>query len=250
VPSPRNIPKTKAALDPIAVDKLWVKYYTEDKAYALIQDFFMKHVEYTHLVLCADDLVVNKEHFDALAHTLRSDPDKYQVLSGVCNTDMTGGNEYTLAVSKRFPPCNPRRHTGSYGYGFIDMRGHNMQRKDPSCREPPPTGVQQVSFSGFPCMFIARPILERLTLRTDYEFNLQYRLPGSSVDTVFCWEAWQNKIDIYADFDVKMLHLRGWDDPCMKLLVGIENPHTWLQKADGYTKEIQTEPLIVPKQGK
>jgi hypothetical protein len=93
-------------------------------------------------------------------------------------------------------------------------------------------------------MFIARPILERLKLRTDYEFNLQYRLPGSSVDTVFCWECYQNKIDIYADFDVKMLHLRGWDDPCMKLLVGIEPPHAWLQRADGYVKEIQTEPIV------
>lgn len=244
IPSPRNIPKAKAALDTIDenVDRLWVKFYKEDKAYAIMQSYFAMHQEYTHLVLCPDDLMVYTQHFEALADTVRSDPDLYQVLGGICNFDIVSGNEYRMCVTITFPPCNPRRHLTGHGYTFMNLNDRH---------KPTPKGVQRVSFNGFPCMFIARSVLERLTLRTDWEFNLQFRLPGSSVDTVFCWEAYQNKIDLYADFDVRMLHLRGWEDPCMKVLTGIEEPRLYLQHKGGEMEEIHYDvQQIVPKVSK
>jgi hypothetical protein len=244
VPSPRNVQKTKDALDKIKVDKLWVKYYSEGKAYSIMQNYFLEHEQYTHLVLCADDLIIQPEHFWALAKSVQSDPDKYQVFSGVCNLDIQNENAYQLAVCTKFPPCNPRRHSMGYGYAWIDVRGHNLGRKNVAQRQPCPVGINLVAFSGFPCMFIARPILERITLRTDYEYNLQYRLPGSSVDTVFCWDCYLNKIPIYADFDVCMLHLRGWADPSMTMLVGKQNPTVYLHNANDYITHIQTDQIV------
>lgn len=244
IPSPRNIPKTTQAYHSLDVDKLWVKYYPENIAYAHIQRFFLEHREYTHLVISADDLLVQPEQFEALKSSVRANQEEYPVFSGVCNNDMVGGCEFVMAVSLKFPPCNPRRHTYGYGYAFVDARGHNMDRRNPDKRGPAPTGIHHVSFAGFPCMFIRRDILQRLTLRTDYEYNLQYRMPGSSVDTVFCWDCYHAKpqIPIHADFDVKMLHLRGWQDPCMQLLVNVEGvtPYVALTKAN------EVKPIIVP----
>jgi hypothetical protein len=245
-PSPRDVPRTKEALQQIPYDKLWVKYYPENEAYPRIQDYFLRHKEYSHLVLCADDLLVEKQHFDALAKSVKADPQKYQVLSGVCNLDMVPGNEYILAVTTLFPPPNPRRHTSGFRYGFMDLRGRNYGRKSAKEEDkvPCPTGIEKVAFSGFPCMFISRSILERLTLRTDYEYNLQYKLPGSSVDTVFCWDCFNNGIDIYADFSVRMLHLRGWEDPSMELLVGKKEP-TMMTFLTNKEKERQIVPIAV-----
>ena len=178
IPSPRNVPKTKRALDTIDenIDRLWVKYFKESSAYNIMQTYFLSHKEYTHMVICPDDLMVFDYHFNALADTVRSsaaDYDRYPVHGGICNFDMN--DPYMMCVTTEFPPCNPRRHMPGFRFSFMNI---NDKRK------PAPHGVTQVSFNGFPCMFIARSVLEVLRMRTDWEFNLQFRLPGSSVDTV------------------------------------------------------------------
>ena len=65
-PSPRDIREVYEALRETGYDRLYAKYYPEKTAYNLLRDYFLDHTEYTHLVICPDDLIIKKEHIDSL----------------------------------------------------------------------------------------------------------------------------------------------------------------------------------------
>ena len=51
-------------------DKIIPRFVTEFKAYKMMRDYFLKHTEYTHLVLATDDIVVHPKHIDMLIDDL------------------------------------------------------------------------------------------------------------------------------------------------------------------------------------
>ena len=84
IPSPRDIPNFKLAIDRINYDKLWVKYmgYQYDP-YGQMRDFFLQHDEYTHFAICQDDLILHPKG----VQTLIDDLELYPIISACFNVE-------------------------------------------------------------------------------------------------------------------------------------------------------------------
>src|SRR5215216_1474434 len=100
IPSPRDLPLVKDALDKITeYDKLWVKYSPEYITYPRIRLEFLKNrYKYTHLVICPDDLLIDdKAKLELLFKDYESFPehelDKI-IMSGYCNVNTSENSKY------------------------------------------------------------------------------------------------------------------------------------------------------------
>ena len=199
-PSPRDIREVYEALRDTGYDRLYAKYYPEKTAYELMRRYFVDHEEYTHLVICPDDLVIKKEHMDALVEDLQKDD--YACLSGVCNVDQ-GSNKNYLNITYNLP--HPVRMVPEKKQ--VGWRHYHWVHKD----EPFNVNIQPFLFSGFACMFIRRDVMEKIKFTDDAAQNGTPSMITGAIDVMFSNVCAILKIPQMVDTTVRMEHLKGKD---------------------------------------
>jgi len=170
-------------------DKIIPRFVTEFKAYKMMRDYFLRHTEYTHLVLATDDIVVHPKHVDMLIDDLELHD--YPVLSGMMNVETTDTQNVNLAMEL---PLKDRR-----------LRAYTWMKRD----ELPDEQFFRVAFSGFPLMAIHRDLINQYTFLADRVFEGQPPDRGASLDLVFCYWCQKNGIPIMVDQTIDMKHLRN-----------------------------------------
>lgn len=197
-PSPRDLPEVYSALKKCPYDRLYAKYFPEVQAYTLLRNYFLSHAEYTHLVICPDDLIIEKKNVENLRDILEKQP--YDVLAGVCNVDL-GENRGKLNVTHNLP--HPTR--------WVPERGQTGWRTYDWFREDEVTeGIFPVKFSGFACQAISREIVERLPFQDDSAFNGTPGMTTGAIDVMFANQCFSQKPFILqmVDFGNRMRHLK------------------------------------------
>ena len=197
-PSPRDIREVYDELRGTGYDRLYAKYYPEKTAYNLMRDYFLDHQEYTHLVICPDDLIIKKEHIDRLVKDLEEHD--FPVLSGVCNVD-SAANKDMLNVTYNLP--HPTRTVPERG--VIGWRHYHWVHKDTVF----PRRVLPFLFSGFACMFIRRDVVKRYKFTDDAKQNGTPSLITGAIDVMFSNVCALEKIPQMVDVGVNMEHLKG-----------------------------------------
>ena len=171
-------------------DVLRPKHYQEYTAFQIIRKFFIQHIEYSHLVLASDDIVVKPKDITQLAIDLimKNDP----VICGMMNVDEKDYPNGRLAIAYELPD----KMWGDYKW----LKRSDLHKN---------IDIFPVEFNGFCLMSIRRDIIER------YEFKADTVLRGGtdpafggSYDLVFCWWCKENGIPIYVDKRIDMVHLR------------------------------------------
>lgn len=203
-PSPRKIKPFEVKLSILnkKYDILREKYnFNELDAYNRCRDYFLSHPEYTHLCVIPDDLLVDLKHIDKLMSEIEKDPDKYPVLSGICNF---------ACITKKFMDCmtfieyknmnavEQMRKTGRYDFrrDIVHRDKYNKIKEELKLK---PNRIIQVTWAAFPPTIIRRDVVEKIV----FDSNLM------GVDTAFFQSCIKNQIKTYADLDVETFHLKG-----------------------------------------
>lgn len=187
IPSPRNIPEVTQYWLDIPHDKLVVKHHKEWDAYQEIRNYFLDHIEYTHLGLAPDDMVLTPIDVKILLDNLQEHD--YQVFSGTAGVNEDRPDLITCFPLESCPTIENRS----------DVKW--IERANVK-------GIIEVGHAGFPFQIIRRDIVER------FDFDSQSKLQGGdpnhigNIDMVFCTRMRENKIKIYANTDVFMHHMR------------------------------------------
>lgn len=215
-PSPRDMPEIYEALKGTGYDRLYSKYFTEEIAYNLGRDFFLEHKEYTHFVICPDDLLVEKKHIDALVKNLENND--YLVHAGVCNVD-TDKNKDKLCIAENLPHPIKMVKASSDGTGptknLLGWRCYMWVSSDHDFGERP---IRPFYFSGFAAQFIDRQIMEALKFEDDSKVNHTPHVTGGSLDVIFSNKMYKLNISQMIDTRVRMKHIRsGEENPVVNL---------------------------------
>jgi len=185
--SPRDIPWIEEKISKIDyVDKVWFKGTPTDETLKRIEKYFMKHKEYTHLILHADDAVPD---YNAVA-MLIADAEKYdfEVISGCCcmdkiTEDMFLNLTFNIVAKKR--SAKLRREA----YRFLPYEFRELN------------GIIRVWFQGNALGMVRRDVIERIGgLKTWF-----HRFGG---DLRFCYDCWKYGIRQYTDLRVYMDHYK------------------------------------------
>lgn len=193
IPSVRDLPEVKEAVDKLSYDVLWVKYMNQDDAYRIGREYFLKHFkeDYTHLIINPDDLIVTEEQIEHLLTINRE-----QVISGWCVHGKTKDPRVGLDtnIARNFYKGEP--HKGNYwDYDWITVEQANYLVN---------TGdeVRVVGFSGFAPTIIPRDVVEKIPFRTS---------EGCCVDSCFAQDLDKLGLKQYVDFRVKTIELKASD---------------------------------------
>ncbi len=197
-PSPRDIREVYEALKETGYDRLYAKYYPEKTAYNLLRDYFLDHEEYTHLVICPDDLIIKTNDIAHLVHILEKHD--FPVLSGVCNVD-NGANKDLLNITFNLP--HPRRMVPERKQ--VGWRHYHWVHKDQKFQ----TELLPFLFSGFAAMFIRRDVVKRYKFTADATQNSTPSLITEAIDVMFANVCAIEGIPQMVDTAVRMEHLKG-----------------------------------------
>jgi len=197
-PSPRDIKNVYQTLKETGYPRLYAKYYPEKTAYNLLRQWFLDHEEYTHMVICPDDLLINKEHIDNLIKTIEEKD--YPILSGVCNVD-NNDNKDQLNITSNLPhptrKVPERMQVGWRHYAWVPK---NTRFENPIIRP---------AFAGFACMFLSRDILKKIRFIDDAKYNGTPELITGAIDVMFANTCAILDIPIMVDTRIRMKHLKG-----------------------------------------
>ena len=202
-----NIPRVEAQNELLPCDKLLVRFIIEYPAYQFMRKYFLEHIEYTHLVLATDDIVVKPEHIERLQKDLFEQD--YPVLAGMMNVNRHDKLDVNLAMQL---PLKERR-LRNYEW----MNRHHL----------PDQNIFKVAFNGFSLMAIRRDIVARSSFNADRVFEGKAPDRGASLDLVFCYWCQENNIAIYTDKRINMEHLR--DAGSMQIGSRAKNVYIWKQ---------------------
>lgn len=205
LPSPRDLPTIKEAIDRInEYDKLWVKYSPEHITYPIIREQFLKHTEYTHLVICPDDLLIDdKNKLELLLKDARQLGDQV-IVSGYCNVDTSENSKYANVT--QYDVSNARQ---GRTYQWFTLRQLEENKTEDFLIE--------VKFSGFALMVIPRQAIEQIPFRNDSSTG-QFDYLGCCVDVMFCNDAISKGYKIYVDTRVRLQHLKHSDTYTSEIL--------------------------------
>lgn len=228
--SPRNIQVVKEGHETFKdVPHLWIKYWYAYQAYRIVMDYFEYNREFTHIAIAPDDLIVQREHYEALVKDLEEND--YPVLGGVCNVDMVHPDLLAITIKSKPHVIRRIRNTGPVEDGYTWVHHDELEGK----------GIIEVQFAGMPFMFIRRDIVEQIPLAGDTPYDPNPLVRASiphSFDNAFCWECRARKIPIRVDARVRMVHLNsiGLNDPIgwqvHQHYVGKREPMVWFQAGD------------------
>lgn len=190
IPSVREIPEVIESWNILPYDKYIVRMKLEAPAYQDGRDFFLSHPEYTHLVICPDDLVIDHDAFESLKRNV----DEYNLsnLSGVSNLDEESPNVYC---------CKPlgvdisQVCQGSFYYtcNYSHVKPNSLL----------PTEIFQAGFSGFSTQFIERELMEKISFEGGCEEG------KGCMDLKFAYELNDLEIPIMIDPNSFFVHLRN-----------------------------------------
>lgn len=141
-PSPRNIPEVIESWKNIPYDKFIVKNKLERRAYREGREYFLDHPEYTHIVICPDDMIVDYDSFVKMEKIIKQK--NLDNLAGLSNIDETQVNLFSCK-----PLGTDPTQTGCGTYFSKDSL--------------PKDEVFEVGFTGFACQWIERKLVERLS---------------------------------------------------------------------------------------
>jgi hypothetical protein len=206
---PRDIPQfTDSVKSELQIaDKYWIKYHVQGLAYDKMREIFLKHTEYSHLVILPDDLIITKEAYARIYDDLtRND---YSVISGWCNLDRDNPTLSNICIDD-LPPNPP--HLGKLtDYKFATMQELTDLRKKFGWQ------VIEVKYAGFPLTFIRRDVVEQIPFRED---------DGCCPDSLFAIDLHDKKIPQFVDLGAKMYHMKLADNEYENMQVGIKPPET------------------------
>lgn len=194
---PKDIPQVLDELEKIPCDKLYINYYPYPYPHRIARDYFLAHPEYTHLVMCTNDLVVTHKDYEGMLRNIVNHP-MIDVWCGVCNVDTTEECDYwnicfDLPVLKW-----PRQY--NWIHKNSGLKGY----------------VIRVPFAGFPFMWIQRKVMEKMCLngedRPGFDGTDLFGKDGYAADLWFCHSLWDWHVPIYCDTNIDMLHLRFFGD--------------------------------------
>lgn len=187
IPSPRDIPEVKEAVNKIKLDKLWVKYHEQELAYVLARNWFLESEEnYTHFVILPDDLICTHEQIETL---LKHD---LSVVSGWCAVDKVHDDSN---ISMSLPP-NPPAIGRHEEFQFLKIPEiEYLRSRNPEVLLP-------VSFSGFAPAVINRYVIEHVPFRAS---------SGCCVDSCFSIDLAYHMLQQFVDLTVKTIHLKVED---------------------------------------
>lgn len=211
MPSPRDLDDVINTWKQLDEDQLHVKYFREWSAYQQIRNFFLKNTKYTHLAICPDDLIIQKQDLEILKQDLEKFD--YPVLSGMSNVNMDKPDLMNIMIGM-IPAKKAQDRTP-----FAWEKYKNFKQD-----------LTKVLFSGFPLMIIRRDIVEK------FDFDSESKLDGFDPDMVgnldihFCHRCNENNIPIWVDRRARMIHLRNLTD----LKVGRDGfpPQIWFKSGD------------------
>jgi hypothetical protein len=193
LPSPRDIPEVKSAVDEClgGLDKVWFKYWPQStEPYRHIRDYFLKRTQYTHLIILPDDLVVNAIGVSRLLLTAYAEPDKYTVLMGNCPV-VYGSLQF--AITHNLPALKRSERIYRW-WSLMDVQTR--------------PGIHQVPHCGTPFAILARSVVEEVSFDNDKDWNDDDRV-GFSEDVVLSHELHNLDIPLYVDTSVIFEHLKG-----------------------------------------
>ena len=193
IPSVRDLPEVKEAVDKLPYDKLWVKYMKQGQAYVTGRNFFLSHPEYTHLVINPDDLIVKP---DQLAWLLSLTRNTNRVVSGWCVHGKTRDPRVGLDTNISFHLYKGDPHVGTYeDYKHITIEEVNKFH----------TGdmIKEVKFSGFAPTIIPRDVVH------DIPFKVSQG--DCCVDSYFAQDLDKLGIKQYVDFRICTKELKAAD---------------------------------------
>jgi hypothetical protein len=208
IPSPRDITTFKEHIDALKADKLWCKYYKELEAYQRIRKYFLSHPDYTHLIICPDDLIVKPYDLTRLIHGLNRY--SHPILSGMCNLDSKEETKSLVNITplKHVPHAEPYLRR----YVWMSTKSKRMRKGE----------IFQVGYAGFGLFAIRRDIVEKIPFRHD---------GICCIDTFFCWDCKQANIPIFVDPKINMLHLKVADGEYQDYHVDTKKAFTYLDKS-------------------
>lgn len=239
IPSPRTIPEVVQALGQVNkdYDLLWLKDMPEYMAYQIMRKQFLDHHEnYTHLVICPDDLLIEKDKLQILFDDYDKclDPsERYNtVMSGYCNVDHGENAQYANIT---IDPVSPFRNGRTYNWKTLYELKHYKQIRDqyPKVNDHKKKYLINVKFAGFPLFVIPRKLVEQIPFRNDSPTG-EFDSCGCCVDVMFCYDAHQKGYEIYVDSRVGLNHLKISDQETSKSLkdLPLKQPHIFYEYAE------------------
>lgn len=205
-PSPRDIPEVLEAHRRLPYDMLYAKYFTERNAYPLLRNYFLEHPEYTHMIICPDDLVIKPEDVDMLRQDLYEND--YPILSGMCNVDLDiNKDSYSITLNIPHPmrPLLPKEGTRRWGWRWYAWYNDDLIKKEQELQK---RVILQVWHSGFALQAIRRDVVESFGFETDAKANSLEHWECAGTDVMYSNSCALTGVPIYADPRIKMLHLR------------------------------------------
>jgi len=139
LPSPRDIPQVKRQWYEIKYDKFIVKYKPEIIAYNEAQYFLYKHKEYTHIIVCSDDIEVYHRNIQQLIDDVEEHG--YETISGIMNLDESHLNTYAMQND-----CDFTKEITTGKGSWIEFE--DLPKED----------IFRVDHSGFQCQIMERNI--------------------------------------------------------------------------------------------
>jgi len=149
-PSVRDIPEVKATWEAIPYDKYVVKKRLEPRAYQDGRNCFLKNKEYTHLVVCPDDLDIDKDSFNQLLWDIEEYD--YPALAGIANLDEDRPTVY-CCMAQKFCNYNEDHTPATKGAWYSSIKETFL----------PSEPIFRVGFAGFACQFIRRDLMEKVS---------------------------------------------------------------------------------------
>lgn len=195
--NPRELTEFKNCIDKITnVDKLFIKYFTpESDAYYSLRLWFLMHPEYSHLIICPDDITFTPEHINMLIEGIEKF--NFPVLTGYANLDLSNPDLYSVGLEGEYIERSHRQ------YKLLTKA--KMFNPDGTCKLG---RYFQCKWAGFGFTTIRRDIVERIPFEDDARFNGMRYGTACCVDTVFSYQCNIKGIPMFCDSKVKITHLR------------------------------------------
>ena len=220
--NPRNIPWVMKKFKKIKyVDKVYFKYTKTSETLKNIEEYFLKHKKYTHLIINSDD---GAPDYDGIA-MLIADVKKYNfpVISGcVCidklMQDMSLNLTFKAVTKERKIGAIDRTSYNSLPAEFLELKG-----------------IVRVWFQGNATCMIRRDIVEKIGLTTWF---------GGTGDIQFSYLCWKQHIPQYADLRVYFEHSKYPTVSSCKILVGNRTPKIVAVKASEPIPKRKPAPII------
>lgn len=187
-------------LNEIDADKLQVSYFKYPYPHRIIEDYFLTHKQYTHLIMIPNDLVYNNSNFQRTKDAIEKHD--YPVLSGLCNVDLkTHKTDYNVCFKLPDLAYVNRRYRWLANSTRMELirRGARFVK---------------VMFAGYPAICIRRDVLDKVRLNFLNDTIKNNSLPiwesrgGFANDLIFCHNINDKGIELICDLKNTMLHFR------------------------------------------